>query len=176
MSFTIDLGPQFTFAEPVLVIEPPKETLQSLLQTYCEPIKKGQAYDSRLIQDVENDLLHALQENGYPSPTLRQRKIVADHASKQVLVHLEIHPGTKAVFGSTTIMGLETISKNLVMQKLAWTQGADFDIRKVDITRAELIQTGLFRSVYIKTEHSDDTFPVTMLVDLLESPHRTLRY
>lgn len=176
VSFTIDLGPQFTFAEPVLVIDPPNETLQSLLQTSCEPIKKGQAYDSRLIQDVENDLLRALQENGYPSPTLGQRKIVADHATGQVTVHLAVQPESKAVFGSTTITGLKTVSENLVMQKLAWTQGADFDIRKVDTTRAELIQTGLFRSVYIKTELSDDASPVTMLVDLLESPHRTLRY
>ena len=108
-------------------------------------------------------------------PLSALRRVIADHADNRVQVRFHIETGSRANFARTHIDGLERLSEEFVQRHIAWREGSLFDIRKVDDTRAELIRTGLFRSVRIEIKHPEDADTVDMHLTLLEAPRRTVR-
>jgi translocation and assembly module TamA len=174
ISFSVLPGPRFSFARTRLVLEPENQELRSRLDSVLNDMKKGAPYSSETVLDTETAILERLKELGHPSPVMRTRDVVADHAREAVSVRFTLDPGPAAVFGPTEILGLETVSRGYVAADLAWKEGAPFDRRLVDKTRQRLVSRGLFRSVRIDAEH-DGGDSVTMRVRLLEAPMRTVR-
>ncbi len=173
--FRIDPGPRFVFAPPKLVLQPDNPGTSALLSDTLKGIRAGAGYSSGTVLDVETALLERLKEHGYPSPALVSRDVTADHALNSVAVSYTLDPGPAAVFGDTEISGLENVSESFVFAELSWYPGAPYDRRKVDETREHLIRTGLFRSVRIDPDLPHDSERVTMRVQLLEAPPRTVK-
>lgn len=173
--FMIDPGPRFIFARPRLTLSPDATALHDRLRETLGRIKSGDNYASGAVLDVETALLERLKELGRPSPVMRERKVVADHATDKVEVSYTIDPGPEAAFGMTEILGLEDVAEVVVAAELAWEEGQPYDRRKVDKTREQLIRTGLFRSVRIDADHADGSDTVIMRLNLLEAPHRNVR-
>jgi len=173
--FLIDPGPRFMFDRPRLILEPDAPTLHDRLRETLDRLKSGAQYSSGTVLDVETALLERLKELGHPSPVVRDRKVIADHATNKVEVSFAIDPGPAATFGDTEILGLEDVSAEAVNAELAWKKGAPYDRRQVDKTREQLIRTGLFRSVRIDADHPDGSDTVDMRLTLLEAPHRSVR-
>lgn len=173
--FVIEPGPRFVFARPRLTLEPDAPALHDRLRETLGRLKSGENYASGAVLDVETALLERLKELGRPSPVVRERKVVADHATDRVEVSFAIDPGPAAAFGATEILGLEDVAAEVVDAELAWEKGEPYDRRKVDKTREQLIRTGLFRSVRIDADHADGSDTVTMRLNLLEAPHRSVR-
>lgn len=172
--FQIDPGPRFIFEKPRLILLP-DDSAREHLRDALHRIKAGDKYSSGTILDVETALLERLKEHGYPSPVARDKKIIADHATHKVDVSFTIDTGPAATFGTTTILGLEDVSDQVVVAELAWEEGSPYDRRKVDKTREQLIRTGLFRSVRIDADHPERSMTVNMNLTLLEAPHRSVR-
>lgn len=173
--FRIDPGPRFVFAPPTLTLEPPNSSLSSNLEDIMAPLHAGAGYASSGVLDVETALLERLKEHGHPTPSTTQRNVVADHATNTVAVRFAIATGRAASFGSTEIIGLESVSESFVKAELAWENGKPYDRRLVDTTRERLFRSGLFRSVRIDADHDQGAGTVTMRVNVLESPHRSVR-
>ena len=172
--FLVKPGPRFTFGPARLVLEPDNPELKSRLRPMLRDVEKGSRYSSGTVLDTETALMERLKELGYPSPAMKDRDVVADHAAEEVTVRFTVGPGPAAAFGETEILGLETVSRGVVAADLAWKEGAPFDRRLVDKTRQRLVSTGLFRSVRIDADH-DGRDRVNMRLTLLEAPMRTLR-
>jgi translocation and assembly module TamA len=172
--FLVEPGPRFSFGATRLVLDPENPDLESRLQPMLRDMDKGSPYSSGMVLDTETALLERLKELGYPSPVMKDRNVVADHASERVAVRFTLAPGPAAAFGETEILGLETVSRGYVAADLAWKEGTPFDRRLVDKTRQRLVSSGLFRSVRIDAVH-DGQGVVDMRLTLLEAPMRTLR-
>lgn len=173
--FRIDPGPRFVFAPARLTLQPDTPGVADLLRETLGDIKPGSGYASGTVLDVESALLERLKEHGHPSPLVLSRDVTADHATETVHVAYTLNPGQAAVFGETEIEGLENVSESLVSAELDWYAGAPYDRRRVDATRERLVRTGLFRSVRVDTDHPQNATRVTMRVQLLEAPPRTVR-
>lgn len=174
--FHIFPGPRFSFTRPTLTllenIFPPPVTVSTVTDLLAE----GRKYTSKSVLDAETALLKHLQESGYPSPTIAERSVVADHATRLVSVHFHVKCGPRATFGPTRIIGLQHVLASVVRKHLAWAEGERFDSGRLDTTRARLLRTGLFRSVNVHADHAPQSDTVRMLVTVLEAPQRTLRY
>lgn len=175
VGFMIEPGPRFVLGKPRLSLAPDDPRLRDHLRETLGRLKPGDQYSSGIVLDVETALLERLKELGRPSPLVRERKVVADHATNRVEVEFAIDPGPEASFGDTEILGLEGVSLEVVKAQLTWEQGVPYDRRLVDSTREQLIRTGLFRSVRIDTVHADGSDTVHMRLSLLEAPHRSVR-
>lgn len=175
IQFSIDPGSRFTFASPVLHFSPSGSPAETQTRETLSSIAAGKDYASDLVVAVESDMLRMLRENGYPSPAVSSRKVVADHATQTVEVEFRLDAGTPATFGPADIQGLDRVDPMLVTGKLAWHQGDAFDARKIDATRAALIKTGLFRSARIDPEISANGQEVIMHLQLKESPPRSVK-
>ena len=172
--FLIEPGPRFEFDKPGLDLQP-GDSAREYLRDVLNRIKAGDKYSSSTVLDVETALLERLKEHGYPSPVTRTRKVVADHATDTVQVDFAIDTGLETRFGPTEILGLESVSKEVVTSALTWKEGSPYDRRQVDTTREKLIRTGLFRSVRIDADHPGGSETVSMRLTLLEAPLRSLR-
>ncbi len=110
-------------------------------------------------------------QNGQPFAKVDDRRVVVDVASKTMSVTYTIEPGPSARFGATAIDGLKRVERDFVARRIAWTEGAPYDERRVEETRAELVRSGLFSSV--ETGHAAQPAPdgsVAMTVALIEGP------
>lgn len=172
--FAIRPGPRFTYDRPELRLVPDNPAMQTRLKDILNRIDRGGLYSSSQVLDVETALLERLKELGYPSPAMRDRHVVADHATDTVSVRFELDSGQQAVFGPTVIEGLEAVRPDFVLGELTWTTGDRYDRRQVDATRERLVRTGLFRSVRLDADH-DAKDRVTMRLTLLEAPQRNVR-
>ncbi len=172
--FQITPGPRFVFSQPELALSPANPEALDLLRGVLARLEPKSEYASSLILNVENALLEELKQNGYPAPFLEPRSVVADHAANTADVHLALNTGPKATFGNTIIDGLNQVRPEYIRERLAWKTGTPFDTRAVDLTREQIVRTGLFRSVNIATG-SVTNGQVEMRVQVLEAPHRTVR-
>jgi translocation and assembly module TamA len=173
--FLIIPGPRFVFDRPRLILEPDDSSLLDRLRETLGRLKAGDQYAAGTVLDVETAMLEHLKELGRPSPLIRERKVVADHATNKVEVSFAINPGPAATFDRTEILGLENVSAEAVTAEMAWKKGTPYDRRQVDQTREQLVRTGLFRSVRIDADHPDGSDTVNMRLTLLEAPPRSVR-
>ena len=54
-------------------------------------------------------------------------------------MNLAIDPGSRAVFGSLELEGLENVKADYVRRQVTWKEGELYDQRKVDETRRTLV-------------------------------------
>lgn len=172
--FQIAPGPRFVFSQPELILTPANSEASNLLRGVLSRLAPKSGYASSLVLDLENALIEELRKNGYPTPSLGQRAVIADHAADTVNIRLALDAGPKAAFGTTLVDGLDQVGLEYVLERLAWKTGAPFDSRMVDRTREQLIRTGLFRSATISISRVANG-QVEMRVQVLEAPHRTVR-
>lgn len=172
--FRITPNQRFVLEQPELRLIPPDPETQAVLHDVLTRLKSGDGYASSLVLEVEGALLDALRTHGYPSPALNQRSVIADHATHTVHVRFLLDTGPKACFGQTCLDGLEQVTPEHVRKLLAWKTDAPFDSRLIDLTREQLIRTGLFRSVTVATGPVE-AGRVDMRIHVLEAPHRTVR-
>ena len=110
-------------------------------------------------------------QNGQPFAQVVDRKVVVDVATAAMSARYTIDPGAKARFGATTVNGLHRVAADFVTRRIAWTEGADYDKRKVEATRQDLVRSALFSSVQINhADHPASDGTAAMTIELIEGP------
>lgn len=99
-------------------------------------------------------LLTALRQNGFLNPQVAQRKLVVDHSKRQVTLDLSLNPGRKATFGKTTFDGADDVDHDFILRRIDWEEGDGYDVRRVNRTQKDLINTGVIGSVQLKTNET----------------------
>jgi translocation and assembly module TamA len=138
-------------------------------------IEKGMVAASKTVVDAEGRLLSLLAAQAYPLAKVEDRKVVVDHAEKDMTVEWRIATGPHARFGEVTVTGLQSIDEQFVRSRLPWKEDAPFDGRLVDEGRQKLVETSLFSSVRVAhggTLDGQGRLPVT--VTLAEAKHRSI--
>lgn len=105
----------------------------------------------------EKVALRFLANRGHPLAEVADRKIVVDHATETMRVHLDVDPGPEARFGAVSVAGLEGVQEDYVRVLVPWREDDLYDQRLVDRYRTRLLRTGLFSAVAI--ERADQLGP-----------------
>lgn len=126
---------------------------------------------SEPVDDANARLVSLYAQNGQPFAQVVDRKVVVDLATATMSARYTIDPGAKVRFGASTVNGLHRVDADFVTRRIAWTEGADYDQRKVDATLKDLVSSALFSGVQIN--HADQPAAdgtVAMTLALIEGP------
>lgn len=170
--FTIDTGPRAAFGN-VRVTFVDIESPESIPEPSKFDLTKGMPARAELVLQAETQYLTYLRENGYPFPIALPRDITVDSVSHTMDVELSIDQGQSARFGSLHVSGLDLVKPLVVELEQPWEDGEVYDIRKVELFRKRLYDTGLFSVVQIQPLPPVENGYVVISVDVVERSHRT---
>ena len=172
--FKLDPGPPFLLDK--LKIVPIPENEADVLPGVKElGLIKGDRYRAETILEAEKKLLKIVGREGFPFPAVKERRIVADHASNTVDVTFVLDTGPKAVFGNVDFSGLDSVDAGYVRHQLPWSEGDAFDQALLARGKARLLRTGLFSLVRINKGELDKQGRLPILIKVTERPFRTVR-
>jgi translocation and assembly module TamA len=127
------------------------------------------------VLDAEPKIVRVLTEHGFPLAKISSRRVEVDRATKTMDVTYTVDPGPLATFGPLTVSGTSTVSADYVRNRAAWIEGNPYDIRFVERTRKDLVASGLFSTVRLRTAGSvgaDGRIP--MFIQVTERPPRSV--
>lgn len=97
-----------------------------------------------------------LMENGYPCPVVTENAIV-----DQQLFRLNVEPVRPEVFGEVTTVGEHELDTAILDRYSAFTQGASFDVRLLELTSTRVLKDNLYLSTYYDiTCHEGDELKI----------------
>lgn len=127
------------------------------------------------VVDARRRLLALLGDRGHPLARVEDERVTVDHADRGMSVDLEIVAGEEAAFGAVAVVGTSRVEPGYVEDFVGWREGERFERAKLDATRSELLETGLFDSVAMEWPNELDDegrLPVTLRVE--ERKHRSI--
>ena len=112
-------------------------------------LRKGAPGTSASIIAGGERLLAHIRKQGYPFAKMADRRVVVDYATKTIDVTFTVSPEERAVFGKTTIEGLEDVDEEFVQRMIPWREDQFYDPALIQKFRNRLSRTGLFTMVLI---------------------------
>ncbi|WP_344707704.1 autotransporter assembly complex protein TamA [Sphingomonas swuensis] len=154
-------------------------TVPADLVTSNLPLKLGEPIVAERIQGAEANVAVVLPQQGYPFATVGQRDVLLDPDTKLGDYTLPITVGPRARFGGFRTVGDLAFDVRHVEVLARFKRGELYDSRDVDDLRQALVATGLFATVAVEAErtnqaNADGTENVVMLVTQDAGPPRTL--
>ena len=174
---TIDEGPaaeleEVTLAATDFSLEPATEEALRLLL----PLEAGQVFTQEQYDEGRVQVLRFFLEQGYAYAEVAKQATV-DTADARVRVTYTITRGPPAVFGTTTITGLDDVADRLVRREITWEAGAPYDPKKVEETQAQIFGLQLFRSVVVEpTNLEAKSGVVDLQIAVTEGPPREIKF
>jgi translocation and assembly module TamA len=174
VTVTVVPGPVFHVAS-LSVLGPDGKPLPLPAGAAPLPLEPGAPARTQPVVATETALIAAFANHGHPFAKIEKRDVVIDQAAHTMAVTFRIAPGPATRFGTVTITGLKNLNSGYVTRRLRWRQGESYDAAKVEQTRRELIESGLFSTVRI-TPEPDPANPGTALIAVAatERAHRTI--
>jgi len=140
-------------------------------------IRKGDRAAAARVFEEQQRIMEAMQQMGYPFPTLGKRTVAVDHENKAVDLSLLIVPGTKAVYGDFEVEGLESLKPKYIRRQLPWKPGDVYDAKQVADFERKLLGVGLFGTVRVEPMAvADGTNAVPVRITVTERDKRTIRF
>jgi len=174
--FRVTLGPPFLISGAAIEASPPSRDYQTVLPEAIElGLALGQQFRAKDVVKAQEQLLSRLGRAGFPFPEIKDREIVADHASDAVRITLRVNPGPRAVFGEVQIQGADSVDQEYVIRQLPWRTGDEFKASLLTEARIKLISTGLFSVVEAARGQVDENGRLPIIINLKERHHRTIR-
>ena len=173
LRYTIAPGTQYTLDD--LKLEAADGSTEPLPTLDDLPIAKGAPAIAADILAVDQAVLIALRNAGHPFPSITDKKVVVDHATRTVRKRLVVDPGPLAVFGSTTATGMTAVQPEVIFRELPWAEGDQFDPALIAELQSRLYRTNLFSVVQVRTASQvDDDGRLPVTVEVSERKHRTI--
>jgi translocation and assembly module TamA len=173
---TIDPGPRYTLASVKYVT--PDGSPPPLIERYAPiafGLKVGEPATAKPVLEAEQRIVRILAEHGFPLAKVSNRRTVVDKATKTMDVTYTVEAGPIAAFGPVTITGTRDVDPDYVRRRIAWGEGNAFDVRFIERTRRDLIASGLFSTIRIRTAEAvgaDGRIPVA--IEVTERPFRSI--
>jgi len=126
------------------------------------------------IINAELDILTALAECGYPLADIDKRDVSVDMLDKNITVSEWIYNGPLARYGPISIMGLNTVKPEYILNKIPWEEGDIYSSVDLEKVQQKLIQTELFSSVLVThAEELDPEGQLPLKMHVEEARHRS---
>lgn len=172
--FDVDAGPRYTFRQIAIDAQPQTAPFK-VPRAEALGLKVGDPARAQVILDAEAALLAAAKNQGFALARIGKRSAVVDHDGRIMDVTLRIELGPLTRFGETTVSGLSGVEEDFVQRRIRWQSGEVITPERIEATRKELADSGLFSGVRIalaETAGADGEVPVA--IQLAERKHRTI--
>ncbi len=167
----IEPGPVYPLVNFTILPESINITYEDLCISLFEP-----ALPETILQ-AEEDLIDILNNSGYALAKITKRDVIADQATKEVSVILEVDQGPLATFGKTTIIGEKEVLETFIRNKIKWSEGEIYDPALIERTISALEATGLFKTIAITPQELlDDETSLPIQIDVDEAKHRSIGF
>jgi len=133
----------------------------------------GMPAGSEAILAAEARMVKALREEGRPLAKVTGREVVADHATMNLDVTIDMAAGPVAPYGDTTVDGTEKVDRDFVAYMTDLKRGEQYSPREIDEATKRLRDLEVFGGVAITTPDAldpDGSIPVK--VEVTERKHR----
>ncbi|TCD06613.1 hypothetical protein EYB45_02580 [Erythrobacteraceae bacterium CFH 75059] len=174
---TVVPGPRFALGQIDIVAEPtqPPDLIASALA-----LRVGEPIVAARVQGAEARVAVTLTENGYPFAEVGQRDILLDPATAEGVYTLPVTTGPRSAFDGIVTTGELAFGVDHVRTLARFRRDQLYDSRLVDDLRQALVATGLFSTVAVRPEPTEETVPgtdlryTTIVVEQNAGPPRTL--
>lgn len=176
VQFSIVMGPQYDFATATVeLVDLPEDTSITVPTPDEFGLKVGGAALAQTVVNVEQMLLKALRDQGFPFARVLEREVVVDHASQSMEVTYRLVSGAFAHFGQLRISGLDKVREKVVVAEVPWQKQVPYNDGSLETLRKRLYDTGLFSVVRIEpADDLDQNQTLAIDLKLTERKHRTL--
>ncbi|MCB1969227.1 MAG: outer membrane protein assembly factor [Geminicoccaceae bacterium] len=138
-------------------------------------LKQGEPAVAQKVLDAEKLLIRSAEENGFAFAKISDREVTVDFDTHTMDVKLDLQLGKVIEFAEPTFTGTEGIDEHFLRDKIPYQTGADFDPRKLDRARENLVDTNLFSTVkVVRGTEVDATDRLPVEVELTQRKHRTI--
>jgi len=170
-------------ADAIMPVEPGAEEEQPDYDPYFDehgiqaemPLAKGDVFLEKDYQEGEKALRVHFLDRGHAHVEVSRRARV-DREAGTADVEYGAKPGPVAVFGETTVEGLEKVDEELVMRELTYEPGQQFKAEPLALSRDRILALDLFRSVRFTPKlDGPDPKVVPIVVEVEEKPPRNIR-
>ena len=124
------------------------------LQSLNLKIKVGDPVNLDKAQDMAKKIAKYYRTKGFPFARVLEFKGYIHRDKKKLGLIFRISLGPKATFGKTIVSGLSGLSETFVRNRLIWKEGETYNEEKVDESRTNLIESGLFNEVSLQPHDS----------------------
>jgi translocation and assembly module TamA len=176
LRFTLQPGPAYLIGDVTVTAAGSAATPPSLPDPSEIGLPLGGRFEERLVDDARDRLVEWFRGAGYVSPEVRPQTVRVEHEDHSVYLAFEVAPGPVGRFGTTSVEGLDRVRETYVRKLLTWNAGDRFSSHRLHDLRQRLSASGLFSSVRLQTEESDEgPEVVNVRLGLAERPARTVR-
>lgn len=171
--FVIAPGPRFRISDYRIVYEDDRE--DSRPRSLAEAgIAVNGAADGATLGKLQQQMLQALWENGFPAARIVSRRAEAEIDAGTAIAVFVFESGARARFGDLLVKGdIATATAHLEKLK-TWERGEPYERSKLVAYRDRLSKTGLFRTVDVTPGAPDETGLAPVIVSLEERKRRTI--
>ena len=133
--------------------------------------QRGERFRAKKFVEIKAEIIKALLEQGYCSYDL-DTKAYVDLDKNIADLRYRLKKGGICRFGETTIKGLKTIDKDVVMSRVRAKKGERFDPKKVRETQEDIYKLQSFESVNVSVARKFfNVIPVDITVKELEKAY-----
>ena len=104
------------------------------------------------VLNAEAAAVAALQRAGYADAAAGERRVVVDHATNQVAVHLNVRAGTHARLGALRVEPSEVFRQSFLDRLRNWRPGEEYSPEHMTQLRRDLSATGAVSRVSTRLE------------------------
>lgn len=166
--------------QPVIVESVSFEGLDAIPANHLDdlqsrlPISAGMPRDQRLILAAHDMVLSELRDHGFPYASVRMIEHPGATASTVTLV-ASAETGPEAVFGPVTIDGVVSVDESVIRRELAFREGDEYQLSRLNETQRRLTGLELFQFVNVAPRLPSDQRPqVPIIVTVTEGKHKRL--
>ncbi len=175
IKFRVERGPSYDIQKVVIELDPPTEDKLDLPSAKKLGLVTNKRASSTKIIDAETTLLSRAKNQGFANAKPGKRRVIVDHDNATMDITLRLAPGRKIYFGDTKISGNVEVETRYIRRLLAWKPGKLITPERLEETRLNLVQSGLFNSVRIDPETEvDDQGRALVRIDVSETKHRSI--
>lgn len=113
--------------------------------------KEGDYFDADNFVKSKENIKRYLLENGYPKADFNAKAFI-NIEKYEARLDFNISNPIKSRFAAVTLPSLPTIDKEHIADKLAFSEGEYYDVRKIENSYKNLYATGVFDTVTIKPD------------------------
>ncbi len=168
VTFRIDPGEPYALESATITLaEDPDRTPVSLPSPLDLGLEIGRPVGTKVIVEAQRRLLERLRDQGYPFPSIAERKVLVDHDATTAHLIFLVAPGSAARFGTVSLEGFVDVDASIGHNAIPWQNGDAFNGSLLTRLQNRLSRSGLFSTVRVTTDEEVDPngdLPVRVVV------------
>ncbi len=174
--FNVELGKRTQIGEIKLeyISIPPKIPQINL------PFHSGEPALSETVLNAQKNILQQIGEQGYPFASITEQKVEVRHDTQVMNITYTLKTGEYAIFGTTTILGLNKVNPKYIQFLIPWKEGEEFNASLINQARTIFVKTGLFSSIDYSIKLQKSTIKemnntINIQFQFVERKHKTIQ-